>query len=400
MSDYFERIERHLLDAVERQAAPVRRPRRPARAAGTRPARARLAVATAAGTVALLALAAVLVAGLLRGGDGRAPDRAALGRQTTLDGALAVLRRDQRPGDAPSKVVAAARAAARRATGAFHGAVRRADVRLVARIEPDGYRLYLAPLRQPGAPAAAAATAALVVLAERDGRPAQYPFGLTAADLRDGRAWYLAWGLRAAPGRASDVTGMRSLQVQLVRDGAATVEYRYSATPIGRLRDVPRTLEVPVDGNAAVAVLDDGLADRYPSHAVVRDRDGRVLDRIRPAIPASRGPVAPASVCSGTRLPSRPTGRPVIPMAGATVGDVCRTAGPPARAYRRDDDHLLLLYPDRTVLGTVGERIGGVSHLTPGGVFPPPADDVLAPQVKLDRYPPSATARDSDRRSP
>lgn len=419
MSGYFERIEDHLLDAVERQTAP--------RTSARRPARTRVAVATAAGLAAILALA---VAGLLAAVGGSGPDRAALDRPETLNDALAVLRRDQRPGDAPASVVFAASAAAGEAHGPFHGRLDIGGVRRLVAGGPasGGLRLYLAPVRGPGSAAPQApdraadgAQAALVVLTDADDRPVQYPYGVTADALRSDHAWYLAWGLRAEPGptersvtQAEDalqgnrvrripdevlrLMRMRSLQIQIVPDGVATVVYRYPAEQSGRGRLTAARIETSVAGNAAVTILRGSNANRYPATAMSLDADGKVVARARPRI-HGRGPIAPEAICRGVELPARPSGRPRIGMS-ATLRDLCRQAGLPQAAYRRDRDYTLALWPDGTVTGQrAGSAISGVWHLAPGGEFPPRFTDLLPPARKLGHYQ-IGRDRDSDRWSP
>lgn len=411
MSTYFDRIEHHLLDAVERQARP--------RASAPRPARTRIAVATAAGLAAIVALA---VAGLLAALGGSGADRAALDRPQTLNDALAVLRRDQRPGDAPATVVFAAIQAAQTAPAPYRGIVDTGGVRrLVAGGPASGdLRLYLAPMRGPGSAApqspdraAGGAQAALVFLTDADDRPVQYPYGLTAHSLRSDRAWYIAYGLRAEPGlrekraaaqpeRDADAAAgvrsapdaakhplmrMRSLQLQIVPDGVARVAYRYPASQIGPRYGGAATIVMPVAGNAAATVLGSGIANRYPATATMHDARGEVVGRAAPVI-RGRGPIAPQAICRGVELPARPSGRPVIPVDGTTLRALCRQAGLPQEVYRRDSGYALLLWPDGTVIGRHDDgKLGEVWHLAPGGEFPPRFTDVLAPAEKLGHYP-------------
>ncbi|MBB4664184.1 hypothetical protein [Conexibacter arvalis] len=487
MSGYFERIEHHLLDAVERPAATRERLHAPcghatheptasdsgtagvrataratrartaaaraartaaaratrartaaaraartaaARATRARPARARATgrpartrVATATGLVALVAIAAVAA---LWGGGAPPEEHAARDRPGTLPALLGVLRRDQRAGDAPPRVVAAARAAARRADPPYRGTVEAAAVRRVAAIPAaGGHRVYLAPVQPAAGTAgtggdsasddgeaagataaadrsAASPTAALVILTDARDRPVQYPYGVTRTALGDGRAWYVAWGLRAGPGDHDDRDDrddggrMRSLQVQLVPDGVASVAYRYPAERYGPSRSPERTVRVTVTGNAAATVLRGSLASRYPGEAVLRDGAGEVVDRAVPVV-RGRGPVAPAAVCRGAELPARPSGRPRIGIGAVTLRELCEQAGLPQRAYRRDSDYVLALFADGTVVGAPrGDAISSVWHMEPGGSFPPSFTDLLPPAKKLGHYP----ARPSDRRSP
>jgi len=415
MSDYFERVEAHLLDAVERRAERGR----PGRGRGRGPARTRGGVASLAraGTGAgwpghgrriaslanraatagavLASIGVALAAILLLHGRATPNDRASTAPAgPSLPSMLAVLRRSQTPDDAPPQVLASARTELSKAPKADAGTVVTSLVRLVA-TGPDGERLYIAPVRRNAA-RHGIVDYALVILTNADFRGVGRAYGATSQAIRDG-SFYVQTGLSAVKPPASrggsslDAAAralsqrlrpqVRSLIVQIVPDGIASVTDSY-ATLGGRLAEVAaefsgqtgldrvRTIARPHD-NVAFTELRGRLANELPASVVLRDGDGRVVHR---AVPSTKGAgaVAPKRVCPGAK-PSTPGGREVglSGMPPWTRADVCRQLGAPLRAYRRTVGDLLMLYSGQTVIEVTHGKAGLQTHLARGESFPP-----------------------------
>ncbi|HEY4277131.1 MAG TPA: hypothetical protein VGM91_02865 [Conexibacter sp.] len=392
MSDYFERIEQQLLDAVERNATSTRLRLRPGGAGG------RVAIGTA--TAVCLLVAAVAALGLwatLKPDAAHVAPGAASG---SLQSQLAVLRRPAAPGDAPLAVVAEAQHAARHARSPFNGTVDPRHIRRIA-TAPGGLGVYLAPVDRAGANAS---TSALLLAADETAarRRVWAPWGVTASALGKG-AVFVQIGLRSTGGpHATGISGLRSLQLQLVPDGVASVIYQYSAVPARPLYPNDNaTASAAVSSNAAVVMLRGRLAGSGPIEAVSRDERGATVKRVNGSL--GEHAIAPRSVCAGVRLPANPTGvvdseKPVIRRGGAidralaqlparlpTMAGICRRAGAPVQAVKRDDGLAILRYDDGTVIGYRNGQIGTITHITSQSEFPPRFLDVLEPAPRLGR---------------
>lgn len=354
MSDYFERVEAQLLDAVERGA--------------TRPNRARRRLRDAAGPVALaaagvlsvaLALAAILVL------HGAPRGSITMSEAGSLPALMEVLRRPQLPGDAPATVLTAARQGVERTPSPYDGTVVPALVRRV--VSSAGYRVYVAPLRSAAVPHAI--DAALVLLTDARDRPVQQPVGVTAFGLRAG-TFFISYGL----------AGRRSLLVQLVPDGVATAEYQLRSL-LGSTGHPARTLHANANGNAVTLVQRGRIADQPPSAIVLRDRRGAVVRRALPST-ANRA-ISPSTLCKGIPPPQHPA---EVPSSSPTptrlpLADVCRQLGVPLRASNEGAGSLMLLYPHAIV--TLQDGI--VFRIEPGpgrrvaGAFPSPGAPLALP---------------------
>lgn len=393
MSDYFDRIEQHLGDAVERRAAGARgwgrlragrRRRRSlapaaAAAAGSRgrrhPSRHRgrpprislvpsplrvalvppAAVATATCVFVLMSLALLIgVRGLT------SADRGSAAKPPTLYEQLAVLRRDQVDGDAPGSVVRRARAATLDAVAPFNGPV---DVGAIRRIADTsvGYRAYLVPLRPSrdlaGAGGLAARTsqhdtalpgddAAMVILTDAADRPVERPYKLTARQLRD--AIWLIHRVRASKEVGDDAASRRiaSLALQIVPDGIASVDYTFRTGVRRGETDPTRTVRTAADRNVVVTarLTTDRAWWSSPMSLEERDADGRVVRENTGRSYPTAMEVDPIDVCRGVRLPEHPTGR--TSRRGQSVREACATAGLPARAAIGSDGYVIAEFPD------------------------------------------------------
>jgi hypothetical protein len=264
--------------------------------------------------------------------------------------------------------------------------------------ELSGLSIYIAPVRphEPGAPI----DAALVLLSDRGGTRVWRPYELTANALRDG-AVYFSFGFRARPardgrslGRAPSPPphgaaaipgtlsrGMRSLQIQIVPDGVASVDYAFPTEPwlFGtRTQSVRST----ASGNAVVVALNDRLSGAAPVEATARARSGAVVQHAVPST-RGRGELDARSVCGGVALPPGPTRTPLLRTLPVTLPELCRQFGPPLRAFRRDPDFVLVLYPSGTLVGANRGRAALLTHLPAGTRFPPPMLVGLPPAPRL-----------------
>lgn len=255
MTDYFDRIEGHLLDAVGRQVDRRSGPR--LRAA----ARSGVAAASVL-LVALVFLGALLVLGggghqQSSLGAGAAPSRAVLIRL------LGVLRRTQTPAGrafehtgwptpprAPGSQIEPDRALIRLAT-----------------VTPWGANTFIVPLRPPASRTLARAIGETVALWVQGIGWSDYS---SAADIQDGQAW----GPSAS---AHTPRGLESRFFEIVPDGVASVTFYL-------LRQFPRPGEPPRFSRAVTANVHDNVAvfelkvtspGAYPVYAVWRSASGR-----------------------------------------------------------------------------------------------------------------------------
>jgi RNA polymerase sigma-70 factor (ECF subfamily) len=332
-------------------------------------------IGTATALAVLVIAAAVAIAFLLGSGGGEPHHPSGGGATRSLPALLEVLRRPQAPGDRPAEVTAVARDAARRAPAPYDGRIEPGTVRRLA-TGPDGTRFYIAPVtpRKAGAPI----EAAFVLVSRDDDTRVHKPWGLTASALQGNHAFYLTWPLRSTRAAADGPRRLRLLQVQVVPDGAARVEYTYQ---LGLAMDSGDRghRSVTVTGNAAVDTISTGGYTPFPLEIVTRDRRERQLQRV--AEPTrGRGEIAPGEVCRGVRTPAGPTRAPVFRTMDMTTAELCRQSGPPLRAYRSGYGQLLLLYPPDALLSARDGELGMLSHVSPDA-FPPAIPEAI-PQAQ------------------
>jgi hypothetical protein len=351
MSDYFERIEAQLLDAVEREAGSSERGER-SRRRPTFP-RPRIAVGTA---TVLATLAVVIVGvGLWAALDGHEEQPRVQAAHGPLAQQLAVLRRPQQPGDHPAAVVAAAQRAAALASTPFNGSVDPAHVRKLVDVA-DGLAVFIAPVEHGGT-----ASAALLLLEDPATGKVQPPWGVTQQALRDGSAWFGArLKLRRAPnGKVMHTgAGLRSLFVQLVPDGVTSVRYRFqSQEPAG-----PTTASFPtlrVRGNTVASELDGVFAFTPPRRETARDAHRRALWSV---LPDAQVKIAPKAACPGVTTPPRRP-RTFRFFSTSTLDDVCEEMGLPVAATRRSDGTLFVRFLDGTVFSSLDGKLGVYTHV-------------------------------------
>jgi hypothetical protein len=259
VNDYFDRIEAHLLDAVERQAARRERPwrRRPAadrrephtanaggRAAGRRGRIPSLGIVVSTFAVASAAVVSIVVAvvAIVLVGHGSAGNSAANGPAARqLESVLAVLRRPQTPSDrafTPPHVLPTPRIRSNGRThaAAFHAVVVPGLERL-ATILPGDERVFLVAYRVTSPhPRVGIGIVAYLV------RPGAHPVAVAVASPRT-----LSGPLAGAAGRRA-----REL-VRIVPDGVARVRWTFSGFHLlGRVYP-GGTVTARVRGNIAAA---------------------------------------------------------------------------------------------------------------------------------------------------